>query len=231
MARAPDHGQIPLDLGLPPAFGREDFVESTCNCAALAAVESWPDWEGNSLAILGPTGSGKTHLAHIFAARSNARFIDPAKPFPDLSSSFSGRALVLEVPDDWTMDETGLFHMLNQARETGKSLLLTARTWPYTWGMALPDLRSRIYAIPTIELFEPDDALLNAVLVKLFADRQLIPDPSVVSFVSRRIERSISAAIDIVDALDREAMSTKRAVTRPMAARLLAAADEDGHQA
>ncbi len=223
MTRAFDAGrQLPLDLGLPPSFAREDFIESRCNREALAAIDAWPEWSTHALMLLGPTGSGKTHLAHIFAAHTNARFIDPTEALPEIGDVyFSGRALVLEVPDGWKPDQTGLFHLLNQVRELGMSLLLTARSWPQDWGLTLADLRSRVLAIPAIELFEPDDALLNAVLVKLFADRQLIPDPTVVSYILRRIERSVAATIDIVDTLDREALAAKRAVTRSMAARIL----------
>lgn len=216
------HQQLPLDLSLAPALGREDFVTSGCNEAALAALDSWPDWQVPNLLLLGPTGSGKTHLAHIFQKRTDAFWIDAGLP-PDQLAEFASRhsALVLENADRFTMSEADFFHLLNATKEAGSSLLLTARQWPAAWNIKTPDLMSRLKAMPVVELHEPDDQLLNAVFVKLFADRQLIPDPTVVSYLTRRMERSISAAVDLVEALDREAMATKRAVTRHMAAQII----------
>lgn len=221
--------QIPLDLGAAPALGREHLVESACNRDALSAIERWPDWDGPALLLLGPVGSGKTHLAHIFAAHAGAVFLDPDR-LNDRQDTDLERAgtFVLEDADRTTPDETAFFHLLNRIRETGSSLLMTARNWPKFWPLKLPDLRSRLVAISAVELHEPDDALLSTVLVKLFADRQLIPDPSVVAYLTKRMERSIAAAVEVVDAIDHEALVEKRAVTRPMAARVLARFEKDG---
>lgn len=221
--------QIPLDLSTAPAFGRESFVESACNADALAALDRWPAWDTPTLLMLGPVGSGKTHLAHVFAARSGARFLTPADLARGARPAVGAEtALIVEDADRARTDEVTLFHLLNTVREHAIPLLMTARTWPRAWPVALPDLKSRLTALPAVELHEPDDALLKTVLVKLFADRQLVPDPTVIAFLSRRMERSVAAAADIVEALDREALVEKRAVTRAMAARLLALRPETG---
>ena len=212
-----------LALALPHAesFAREDFLTGAPNAAALALVERWPDWPDRALALIGPEGAGKSHLAAIWAEIAGARRIAArALGETDLIAALATGALVIEDAPV-RLDERALFHLLNLIREEAAFLLITAQAAPARWRVTLPDLGSRLRAIPTVALSAPDDALLRAVLVKLFADRQLAVDGNLVSFLATRIERSFAAARAAVDALDREALRLKRPVTRALAAELL----------
>jgi len=212
-----------LALALPHAesFAREDFLMGAPNQAALAMVERWPDWPDRALALIGPEGAGKSHLAAIWAELAGARRVSArALGETNLMAALATGALVIEdasVP----LDERALFHLLNLIREEEAFLLITAQAAPALWGTALPDLASRLRAVPTVALSAPDDALLRAVLVKLFADRQLDVDGNLLSYLATRIERSFAAARAAVEALDREALRLKRPVTRALAAELL----------
>ena len=225
-----------LALALPHAesFAREDFLTGAPNQAALAMIERWPDWPDRALALVGPEGAGKSHLAAIWAEIAGARRVSArALGETNLISALATGALVIEdarespEQDDEAqrsrsaLDERALFHLLNLIREEEAYLLITARAAPARWGVALPDLASRLRALPTVTLSAPDDALLRAVLVKLFADRQLGVDSSLVSYLTTRIERSFAAARAAVESLDREALRLKRPVTRALAAELL----------
>lgn len=214
--------QLPLDLALTPRYGAEDFLVSPCNEAAYALVERWPDWPHPVLRLVGPEGAGKTHLAAIWAERAGATIADAAAvtlaAVPDLAGA---PALVVEDCDRRAIDEHAFFHLLNAMRSTGRSLLLTARTVPEAWGLATPDLLSRLRQSPAVGIGAPDEALLRAVLVKLFVDRQLVVDTSVVESILPRMERSLAAAQRLVAALDREALSRGRRITRPLALAVL----------
>jgi chromosomal replication initiation ATPase DnaA len=212
-----------LALALPHAesFAREDFLVGAPNAAALAMIERWPDWPDRALALIGPEGAGKSHLAAVWAEIAGARRIAArALGETDLMAALATAALVVEDAPA-RLDERALFHLLNLVREEEAFLLITARAVPAQWDVALPDLASRLRAIPTIALTAPDDALLRAVLVKLFADRQLDVDANLVSYLATRIERSFAAARAAVEALDREALRLQRPVTRALAAELL----------
>jgi len=217
-------GPRQLALALPHAenFAREDFLSGPSNEAALRLVEQWPDWPARSAALVGPHGSGKSHLAAIWAGHAGARFLSArglslAQPPAALATG----ALVLEDLVPGELDERALFHLLNLAREEDAFLLLTARTAPAGWSVGIADLASRLRAIPAVTLSPPDDALWRAVLVKLFADRQLMIDASVVSYLATRLERSFAAARAAVETLDREALRRQRPVTRALAAEVL----------
>jgi len=213
-----------LALALPHAenFAREDFLSGPSNEAALKLVEQWPDWPARTVALVGPHGSGKSHLAAIWAGASGARFLaGRALSGAQLPGALATGALVLEDVSPDELDGRALFHLLNLAREEDAYLLLTARTAPAGWSVGLADLASRLRAIPAVTLSPPDDALWRAVLVKLFADRQLMIDASVVSYLATRLERSFAAARAAVDMLDREALRRKRPVTRALAAEVL----------
>ena len=216
-----------LALALPHAesFAREDFLTGAPNEAALAMIERWPDWPDRTLALVGPDGAGKSHLAAIWAEIAGARRVSArALGETNLMGALATGALVIEdAPARLThaLDERALFHLLNLVREEEAFLLITAQTAPARWPVALPDLASRLRAVPTVALNAPDDALLRAVLVKLFADRQLDVDMSLVSYLATRIERSFAAARAAVEALDREALRMRRPVTRALAAELL----------
>ena len=189
-------------------------------------IERWPDWPDRMLLLVGPTGAGKTHLASIWAERAQAKCL-PAAALRDaeVPTLVAAPALLIEDAEDATGAEKALFHLVNLVRESQSFLILTARRRPDLWGLATPDLLSRLRLAPVVEIGAPDDALIRDVLVKLFGDRQLIVDRSVVEYLALRIERSIDAARRIVDALDREALALGRAVTRPMAADILRKSD------
>ncbi|WP_407051127.1 hypothetical protein [Methyloraptor flagellatus] len=213
--------QIPLDLGHASRRGRDDFVVGASNRAAFDWVLRWPDWPAPVVLIVGPTGAGKSHLVQIFAEASGALVVAAADlDGQGVAAVRSDRPVVVEdlgpgVP------ERALFHLLNAAREAGVQVLLTARDEPAAWGVALPDLASRLRAATPVHVGEPDDALLEAVLAKLFTDRQTIVDPQVIAYLSLRIERSYAAAAAIVEALDREALALKSPITRAVAAQVL----------
>ena len=212
-----------LALALPHAesFAREDFLDGASNAAALALIERWPDWPDRVLALSGPEGAGKSHLAAIWAERAGARRLSArALGETDLLAALATSALVVEDAGPG-VDERALFHLLNLVREEEGWLLLTARTAPARFGVALPDLGSRLRVVPVVALSAPDDALLRALRVKLFADRQVAVDETLVSYLATRIERSFAAARETVALLDREALRRQRPVTRALAAETL----------
>ncbi|MPZ58554.1 MAG: chromosomal replication initiator DnaA [Rhizobiales bacterium] len=222
--RSPD--QLALTLEHAVRFGREDFVEGPSNAAALALVEGWPDWPDRIVALIGPEGSGKTHLAAIWAAAAGATVVPASALAESELPALAARPLVLEDLAAGTFDERVMFHLLNLTRQNGAFLLLTARTPPAGWPITIKDLASRLRALPVVSLAAPDDALLRAVVVKLWADRQLNVDESLVSYVVTRIERSFAAARAAVVALDREALRLQRPVTRALAVDLLRGRDQ-----
>jgi chromosomal replication initiation ATPase DnaA len=219
--------QLAFDLPLNPSYGREDFLVSPSNEHAYACIESWPDWPHNALLLNGPRGSGKSHLAAIWATAAHAWTVDVSEVTGDkVPHLVSNGALAIEDVDRGARDEAALFHLLNLARERRAYLLLTCGTPPDRWGIATPDLLSRLRLAPSVALDAPDDALLKAVLVKLFVDRQLVVDTSVVDYIALRIERSLARASEVVALLDKEALSRGRRVSRAIAAEILGAAQE-----
>ena len=214
--------QLAFDLPLDPRYGREDFLVSPSNERAYALIERWPDWPDPILHLTGPKGSGKSHLASIWATAARAWTIDSFEVSGDrVPHLVSNGALVVEDADRGERDEAALFHLLNLSRERGGFVLLTSAAPVDAWGIRTPDLLSRLRMAPAVSLDPPDDALLKAVLVKLFVDRQLVVDTSVVEFLAPRIERSLAQAAETVMALDREALSRGRRITRAMAAGIL----------
>ena len=218
--------QIPLDLPGRAATGREEFFVSQANEAALAALDAWPRWPGGKQVLSGPEGSGKTHLAHVWADASGALVVPAAAleegQVPRLADH--GRVAVEDVPGAPPAAERALLHLHNLLAARGGSLLMTGRGAPQGWGVALPDLASRIEAAGVARLEAPDDALLAALLVKLFADRQVQAQPSLVAWLLPRMERSFAAAQRIVARLDALALAEGRPVSRTLAARVLAEA-------
>lgn len=214
--------QLVLALDHAESFAREDFLEGPSNAAALALIERWPDWPTRTMALIGPEGSGKSHLAAIWAELSGARVLAARRiGDTDLPGDLATGALVLEDIRSDGFDEHALFHLLNLAREEDASLLITAQTQPSALRVSLRDLASRLRALPLVTLAPPDDALLRLVMVKLAADRQLALDPAVANYVANRIERSFAAARAAVARLDEESMRRQRPVTRTLAAELL----------
>lgn len=213
--------QLALALGHAESLAREDFLEGPSNATALSLIEAWPDWPAPVVMLAGPEGSGKSHLAAIWAAVSGARVM-AARSLADTAppAALATGALVIEDLGADDFDEASLFHVLNLAREEGAFVLLTARRPDVARNVGLRDLASRLRALPVIALDPPDDALLRSVIVKLCADRQLGVDETVVSYLASRIERSFGAARSAVALLDREALRQQRPVNRSLAADL-----------
>ena len=211
--------QLVLDLPHRPALEREDFLVSPSNAKAVDWMDRWPDWPGGILALSGPKACGKSHLIEVWRARSGAGLI--------AASDLSGESwLALDTGmavDDMSAltDETALLHAINWSREKGSSLLLAGETPPNTWDVRLPDLKSRLATIQVAEVGAPDDALLEALMVKQFADRQLSVTPEVIAYLRTRIDRSFEAARQMVERLDLAALAEKRAITLPFARRIL----------
>jgi len=214
--------QLAFPLDHAESYAREDFLSGPSNVSALALVETWPDWPARAVVLTGPAGSGKSHLASIWAARSGARFLT-GRSLTEvvLPGAVATRALVVEDLAPGEFDERALFHLINLAREEEAYLLFTAVSPPAGWAVAIPDLASRLKSLPVVTLAPPDDALLRAVLVKLFADRQLAVDEALVGYVATRIERTFQAARAVVARLDQAAIERKRPLTRALAAEVL----------
>ncbi len=216
--------QLAFDLPSRVALGREDFFVSPSNAVAVAAVGGWRDWPGGRMLLLGAAGSGKTHLAHVWAAEAGGQ-IAAAGALAGLDpTALTADPLVVEDAHRIAGDraaETALFHLHNLAAAQGQPLLLTAASPARDWGLVLPDLLSRVQAFPLARLEPPDDALLSAVLIKLFADRQITVAPSLIPYLVSRMDRSFAAAHDLVAALDARSLAEGRPITRQLAAPLL----------
>ncbi len=214
--------QLPLDLGHRASFSGEDFLVAPCNQAAVAWLDRWPDWPAAGLAVHGPAACGKTHLAHVFQARARAQLLEPADlagaPAPRLLAG--SRAAILDGSPP--LDEAALLHLYNHLAENGGHLLIVAEQPPARWTLGLRDLASRLAALPAVGIDPPDDQLIEAVLVKLFADRQLAVAPEVVTFLTKRIERSFETLRRLVGCLDRESLAQRRPVTLPLAREIAA---------
>jgi chromosomal replication initiation ATPase DnaA len=216
-------GPRQLALALPHAesFAREDFLGSPSNAAALALIERWPDWPNHIVALVGPEGSGKSHLGAIWAAASGARILSSRLLAENnLPSALATGALVLEDLAFAGLDEHALFHLINLAREEGSYILVTSRSPLVSFPVGTRDLASRLRAIPSVTLAAPDEALLRSLIVKLAADRQLNADEALVSFLVNRIERSCAGVRAAVARLDEESMRRHRPPTRALAAEL-----------
>lgn len=220
------HAQLVFDLTAPPALGREDFFVSEANRLAVAALTGSVAWQQGKLLLLGPEGSGKTHLAGMWAADHAARVIDTVDLMATdlLEGMVPSGAMVVEDAQRVAgrpEAEQALFHLHNMMLAGGHALLMTANNPPRQWGLGLADLHSRMEATATASLSAPDDALLAAVLVKLFADRQLLVPAALIPWLVTRMERSFVAARSVVAAIDGLALASGRAVTRAMAAEVL----------
>ncbi|HEY7551389.1 MAG TPA: DnaA/Hda family protein [Hyphomicrobiaceae bacterium] len=219
----PGSEQLVLDLPHRAALGAHDFLISPSNQAAADMIDLWPDWPLASVAVVAPAHAGKTHLASVWrlksgATRLEARTLGEA----DVPGAAEHGAVLVEDLHAGIADERALFHLLNLVREHKLSMVLTSRTPPGELQVALPDLRSRLRALPVVAIAPPDEALLKAVLVKHFTDRQLAVEPGVIAYIALRMERSMEAAAATVAEIDRVAMAAHRKVTRALAAQVLA---------
>ncbi len=220
--------QLTLDLPQRPALGREDFVVTPCNETAVAWIDRWPDWPQPVLAVHGPPGAGKSHLAQVWRRASGAQEVSPAafetgEP-PELAGD--GKAVLIEDVDRLLAAgerarEERLLHLYNLVVEARGRLLLTAASAPARWPCGLPDLRSRLTAAHAVALGAPDDRLIEALLIKLFSDRQLRVSAPVVKYLLPRVERSFSALRALVEAIDQSALSNHRDISVSLARRAL----------
>jgi chromosomal replication initiation ATPase DnaA len=215
--------QLTLDLPHRTALGAEDFLVSDCNRAAVKLIDAWPHWPDHVQLLIGPPASGKTHLARVWQALSGAEALDADTLRRDFVGGMrSGTPLVVEDADRATYNEKALFHLFNLARENGLFVLVTARGTPSRWDVSLPDLLSRLNAVPAVEIGPPDEALITTVMLKHFADRQLDIDPKVLTYLSLHVDRSLAAAAAAVEAVDRAALATGRKISRQLVAEVLA---------
>jgi chromosomal replication initiation ATPase DnaA len=216
------HSQLTLDLPHLSATGAEDFLVSATNQAVTDLITRWPDWPAPSVVVCGDAGVGKSHLVQIWVENSSGMSI-AAAALSDaaLSALLPARAIAIEDLDRGIGDEKALFHLLNRARDGHCSLLFTARREPGDLAVDLPDLRSRLRATPVVRIGPPDDALLQALLVKLFADRQLRVEPAVIRYLTTHMERSAEAAVRTVAEVDRLALATHRKPSAALAGQAL----------
>jgi chromosomal replication initiation ATPase DnaA len=213
--------QFAFDLPHRQAFAREDFLVAHSNAAAVALIDEWPAWPSHAALLLGPTGSGKSHLVEVWRQRAQAQRIVAAEiSVEEAPQVLASNALAVEDLGPG-LDERGMFHLLNLARQQAASVLLSSQTRVELWGVTLPDLLSRLRAIPVVEILPPDDDLLRGVLVKLFYDRQIAADEATVSFMLTRMPRSLGAARLLVAEIDRRAWEEKADITRPFVAKVL----------
>ena len=223
--------QLPIELAHRPALGRADFLVSSANEAALRAVLDWHRWPGRRMALVGPARAGKTHLAHVWMHETGARRVEACALSSDLVPELvAGGHLVVEdvhalsVLEDVARRaaEEAMFHLLNLAAGEGVWLLVSGRGAPVRWRIEMPDLASRLAALPVAEIGPPDDGLLAGLLIKLFRDRQIRVSPEVVAYLVARLERSFAAMEQAVADLDARALALGRRVTRALAAEYLA---------
>ena len=221
--------QLTLDLGHRPAMGREDFLVTPGNALAVAWIDRWPDWPGPALAIYGAAGSGKTHLAEVWRRRSGAARIEAASLSDESTPALVGPGICLVLEDlehalvgNAALQEAVL-HLYNATAEGGGHLLLIGQTPPVRWDCALADLRSRLGSVQAVGLQPPDDGLIEALLLKLFHDRQLRVSPEVLRFIVARVERSCEAVQRLVAQIDQASLASRRPVTVPLVRDLLGA--------
>ena len=212
--------QLAFDWPTGVALGPDDFFVSQANAQAFAMLSAPDTWPEGKLVVTGSTGAGKSHLARIFRTQSDALLLNAI----DIPADYRTEALSIIIEDMEHLPracEEAVFHLHNNLRASGGFLLMTSELPPVRWSIALPDLASRMQAATVVEIANPDDALLSALIMKLFADRQISPKPALVQYLSTRIERSYAAAADIVAQLDAAALAQGRKINKALAADLL----------
>lgn len=214
--------QFALDFDLRPAMEREDFLVAPSNEAAVAMIDAWPGWPSPIVILVGPAGSGKSHLGEVWCARSGARRVISGEITPaNIAGIAHTGSVLLEHAPDISLNERALFHLVNLIHEVDGRLMITARDYPAQWQLRLPDLATRLKAAPVVTLDPPDDLLLRNVLVKLFTDRQLAVDEPLLCYIMARMERSMDGARRLVRAVDRQALATRSSITRRFVGRVM----------
>lgn len=212
--------QLPLDLPHRQALAREDFLITASNAAAIELIDQWPNWPSYGALILGPAGSGKSHLTEVWRQKTGALFCRVKEinvgGVPEL---LSANCLAIEIAT--AFDERALFHTLNTAKQQGAHILLTAENAPSQWNLKIPDLLSRLNALPIVSILPPDDELLRGVLIKLFDDRQIPLDETTLNYILLRMPRSLQTARTLVAAIDQQALIAKAEITKHFVARIL----------
>ena len=206
--------QLPLDLKHAPSFASEDFLMLPCNSDAVNMLQGWPDWPSHAVALVGPKGSGKSHIGHAWCIKSDAIIL---KPNSDITTLNDGANIFVDNADDGDFPEDMLFHIYNWAKETSGSILFTGKNAPNRWPVQLPDLKSRLATLTVTSIGSPDEEALAMILAKLFSDRQLVIDDNILPFLVTRMERSFETAITIVEELDHLSLVRKRRLTRVLA--------------
>ena len=223
--------QLPLSLSHPTDFYSDDLVVTKSNKSAYELIERWPDWPMPVAVLVGPDGSGKTHFASVWADISKAQKIEPGQLDQAITFIEKGIPVLVEDMDGGNLNEVVFFHLINSVKERRvinpkTTLLITARKGPSNWNVKLDDLASRLRSVTLATLEQPDDELLNAVAFKLFSDRQITVDPSVVEFLVSRSERSLFALGKTIDQIDRLALQRKSKITKALVSEALAVRSE-----
>ncbi len=215
-------GQLALDLPHRVATGRDDFLVSGANQAAVAAVDAWPGWPSPVLVLVGEAGSGKSHLCDVWRTNTGATIVSAGDlDTTNVAHLMQAGAVAVEDAPGELLDETALFHLINLARENSGSVLITSAEFPSRWNIALPDLVSRLKAAQVASLGDPDDDLLRGLLVKQFTDRQLHVEEAAISYMLLRMERSFEAARSLVAKVDARALTDRAEITRNLVARVM----------
>lgn len=214
--------QLILPLEFPPALEAKDFIVSSANEEAFLLLNRWPNWPNHSLAIYGEKGCGKTHLSHIWKMTTHARYLS-AQEFNsiDLEVLFDNAPLFVLDDSHLIEKEEKLFHFYNHLIQSKGALLLISQTPPAHWRTTLPDLRSRLNAIPALKIHPPDEALLFQVIQKLFNDFHITVEEAVINFLLKHIERSFESARFWVTTLNTYALTQRRSITIPMMKEIL----------
>jgi chromosomal replication initiation ATPase DnaA len=214
--------QFTFDLPHRTAFSRSDFLVSDSNAVAVGWIDRWPEWLCPALALYGPAGCGKTHLVHLWSAQASSVIVSGETLSEELAARLvSEQRYRVAIDDADRASERALLHLYKLCLENRGDVLLAARRPPASWTVALPDLDSRLRAVLAVGIELPDDALLGAVLVKQFVDRQLHVAPDVIAYLITHMERSFAAAADTTARLDSLSLSDRRTITVPLARRVL----------
>jgi chromosomal replication initiation ATPase DnaA len=212
--------QLAFDWPTGVALGPDDFFVSEANAQAFAMLGTPETWPERKLALIGPTGSGKSHLARVFQSQNDAVLFKATTIGADFRTD-AKTVIIEDIEGLPSIAEEAAFHLHNNLRNARGTLLLTSHVPPSRWPIALPDLASRMQATTVVQITNPDDALLSALMMKLFADRQINPQPQLVQYLTTRIERSYAAAAEIVSRLDTAALAQGRKINKALAAELL----------